>query len=259
MPLALKFSCGFIGLTVLILSAWSYAFGGGGDTEPAVDRPDSAQVDTPDTPAAGAIGPQGPGKAAGAGNATGDSPPYSAQSTGALGLSASQVNIAPATQAVWISGVLRLSTLASAPNVQSAREPVLPAVASSEALEVSVPPSPDSSGQPGEVPLPLPETNQDDVIPAPTSSPVGRTYRVMAGDDAATIAAKHCAVDPPVWIKELLDINDLQEDELTTGMILQLPETTPLLCSTPTPGARSPSLAPVVAAATPTPTPASAP
>jgi hypothetical protein len=258
MPLALKFSCGFIGLTVLTLAAWSYVFGGGGDMEPSVDRPESAQIDTPDAPDADAIGPQGAGKAAGAGNATGDSPPYTMQSVDTLGTLAVQVSIAPGAQAAWINGVLRLSTVASAPSVQSARELVLPAVASSEALEFSAPPSPDGAGQPAESPPPS-ETNEDELFTAPTRSPAGRTFKVMAGDDAPSIAAKHCVAEPQEWIEELLRINDVHEDGLTAGMVLDMPEGTPQLCSTPTPGARSPYLAPVVAAATATPTPVSAP
>jgi hypothetical protein len=258
MPLALKFSGGLVALTVLTLSAWSFVFGGGGDTESSVDRPESAQIDTLDAPDADAIGPQGAGKAAGAGNATGDSPPYTVQSVDTLGTLAVQVSIAPGAQAAWINGALRLSTVASAPSVHSARELVLPAVVSSEALDVSLPPSPDGSGQPAESPPPS-ETNEDELFMAPTRSPAGRTYKVMAGDDAPSIAAKHCVAEPQEWIEELLRINDVHEDELTTGTVLELPEATPLLCSTPTPGVRSPHLAPVMAAATPTPTPASAP
>jgi hypothetical protein len=259
MPLAIKFSGGLIALTVLTLSAWSYVFGGGGDAEPSVDRPEAAQVDAPDAPDADAIGPQGPSKAAGAGNATGDSPPYTVQSVDTLGTLAVHVSIAPGTQAAWINGVLRLGTVASAPSAQSAREPVLAVIASSEAPAVAAPPSPDSSGRPAESPPPLPETNQADVTPAPTSSPAGRSYTVIEGDDALSIAKKHCVENSPDWIDELLRINDVQEDGLTAGIVLELPDTTPLLCPTPTPGARSPYLAPVVAAATPTPTPASAP
>jgi hypothetical protein len=82
---------------------------------------------------------------------------------------------------------------------------------------------------------------------------------VIAGDDALSIAKKHCVENSPDWIDEFLRINGLQEDGLTAGMILELPEATPQLCPTPTPGAGSPYLAPVAAAATATPTPASAP
>jgi hypothetical protein len=255
-PLAIRFSGGLIVLTVLTLSAWSYVFGGG-DAEPSVGQREAAQVDAPDAPDADAIGPQG--KAAGAGNAIGDSPPYAVQSVDTLGTLAVHVSIAPGAQAAWINGVLRLGALASAPSAQSARELVLPVIASSEATAVAAPPSQDSSGQPEESPLLLPETNQDELTPAPTSGAAGRTYKVMAGDDAASIAAKHCAVDPQAWIEELLDINDVQADGLTTGIILELPEATPLLCPTPSPGAGNPYLAPVAAAATATPTPASAP
>jgi hypothetical protein len=256
MPLALKFSGGFIALTVLVLSAWSYVFGGGGDTEPFIEQPDSAHVDAPD---ADAPGPQGAAIAAGAGNATGDSPPYTVQSVDTLGTVAVHVSIAPGAQAAWINGVLRLGALASAPSAQSARELVLPVIASSEATPVAAPPSQHNSGQPEQSPLPRPERNQDDVTPAPTSTPAGRTYKVMAGDDAASIAAKHCAVDPQEWIQELLRVNDVDEEGLSAGMVLELPEATPLVCSTPTPSTSSPFLAPVVAAATPTPTPANGP
>jgi hypothetical protein len=259
MPLALKFSGGLIALTVLILSAGSYVFGGGGDAEPSIDQPDSAQLDEPDAPDADAPAPQGPGNATGAGNATGDSPPYTVQSMDTLGTLTVHVSIAPSTQAAWISSLLRLGTLASAPGVQSVREPVLPAIGSSEALAVAAPPAPDNSVQPAESPLPLPETNQVDVTPAPTSTPAGRTYTVMAGDNAASIAAKHCAMNPQEWIKELLRVNDVDEEGLRASMVLELPKATPLVCSAPTPGTRSPRLAPVVTAATPTPTPATGP
>jgi hypothetical protein len=253
MPLALKFSGGFIALTVLVLSAWSYVFGGGGDTEPFIEQPDSAHLDAPD---ANAPGPQGAGIAAGVGNATGDSPPYTVQSVDTLGTVAVHVSIAPGAQAAWINGVLRLGALASAPSAQSARELVLPVIASSEATPVAAPPSQQSSGQLEQSPLPLPERNQDDVTPAPTSTPAGRNYTVIAGDDAASIAAKHCALNPQEWIKELLRVNDVDEEGLSPGLVLELPEATPLVCPTPTPGTSSPFLAPVVAAATPTPTPA---
>jgi hypothetical protein len=257
MALAIKFSGGFVALTVLILSAWSYVSGGGGDAGPSIEQPDSAQIDAPDLPDADAIGPQGPGNATGTGNATGDSPPYTVQSVDTLGTLTVHVSISPGTQAGWISSVLRLGTLASALGVQSAYEPVLPAIASSGALEVAAPPSPDSTLQPTEPPLPLPETNQPDLIP--TSTPIRRAYKVMAGDDAASIAAKHCVASPHEWIQELLRVNDVDEEGLRAGMVLELPEATPLVCSTPTPGTRSPRLAPVVSAATPTPTPATGP
>jgi hypothetical protein len=267
MPLAIKLIGGFIALAALLVFARSYVLGGGGEAGPSADLTDSMPVAAATAPSPDAVQAsrsQGPGRAAGAGQATGDSPPYAVlESSGTLGSLAVQFNMAPGILASWINDARRLNNMAAAPSLQAGQEPAVSATAAGPVPEAFQTQSADSL-EPLAAPssTPAPDGDQGDATPTPTSSPSGRTYTVKAGDTLLKIAHDLCVLEPAHWIQEIININDelfdikdVEEETLSAGMELELPASTPVACPTPVPNVPSPIMAPALeATATPTPT-----